>query len=149
MPNYIFAPEGTNSFWPIENQPKNYITMEIWGALWIYLQNLSLQSAQKVIEIVDVYDFYLVSLFFCFELLFVAKGNKTFALLRKVLETWPKILILFFSNWNPGEVRRFDFRAKMADTSGSHRYHFNCTGMVKEIAYPNKAIVHFKVPRIS
>jgi hypothetical protein len=34
---------------------------------------------------------------------------------------------------------------KMADAAGSHRYHFNCTGMVKEIAYPNKAIIHFKL----
>ena len=33
----------------------------------------------------------------------------------------------------------------MSDSAGSHRYHFNCTGMVKEIAYPNKAIIHFKL----
>jgi hypothetical protein len=33
----------------------------------------------------------------------------------------------------------------MADSAGSHRYHFNCTGMVKEISYPNKAIIHFKL----
>ena len=33
----------------------------------------------------------------------------------------------------------------MADIAGSHRYHFNCTGTVKEISYPNKAIIHFKL----
>ena len=33
----------------------------------------------------------------------------------------------------------------MSDAAGSHRYHFNCTGLVKEIAYPNKAIIQFKL----
>jgi hypothetical protein len=30
---------------------------------------------------------------------------------------------------------------KMSDGSSSHRYHFNLSGLIKEIAYPNKAII--------
>ena len=26
-----------------------------------------------------------------------------------------------------------------------HRYHFNCSGVVKRIEYPNKAILHFRL----
>ena len=29
--------------------------------------------------------------------------------------------------------------------SQGHRYHFNCSGVVKRIEYPNKAILHFRL----
>ena len=34
-----------------------------------------------------------------------------------------------------------------AETAQSqiHRYHFNCSGVVKRIEYPNKAILHFRL----
>lgn len=37
--------------------------------------------------------------------------------------------------------------AASASASGldKHRYHFNCGGTVKEIVYPNKAILTFKL----
>ena len=42
-------------------------------------------------------------------------------------------------------VRIRNHSYNMSDAAGSHRYHFNCTGLVKEIAYPNKAIIQFKL----
>ena len=32
-----------------------------------------------------------------------------------------------------------------AALSQGHRYHFNCSGVVKRIEYPNKAILHFRL----
>jgi hypothetical protein len=41
-----------------------------------------------------------------------------------------------FDDLNPGKALS---ARRMSE--GSHRYHFNLTGMIKEIAYPNKAII--------